>query len=99
VEPFLHHIAKDKPQPRRTVALKVPRKLPRVLTVGEVQSLLDGCSWLRDRFTLAVLHDSCCRIGRSTWPVPRAPRRRAGETTTGHVRSPAIRLSFQSAPS
>jgi integrase/recombinase XerD len=62
-KPFLHHIAKDKPQPRRTVALKVPRKLPRVLTVGEVQSLLDGCTRLRDRFMLAVLHESGCRIG------------------------------------
>jgi integrase len=62
-KPFLHHIAKDKPQPRRTIALKVPRKLPRVLTVGEVQSLLDGCTRLRDRFMLAVLHDSGCRIG------------------------------------
>jgi integrase/recombinase XerD len=62
-KPFLHHIAKDRPQPRRTVALKVPRKLPRVLTVGEVQSILDGCTRLRDRFLLAVLHDSGCRIG------------------------------------
>jgi integrase/recombinase XerD len=61
--PFLHHIAKDRPQPRRAVALKVPRKLPRVLTVGEIQSILDGCTRLRDRLLLAVLHDSGCRIG------------------------------------
>jgi hypothetical protein len=31
--PFLHHIAKGKPQARRTIALKAPTKLPRVLTV------------------------------------------------------------------
>jgi integrase/recombinase XerD len=62
-KPFLHHVAKDKPQPRRTVALKAPRKLPRVLTVAEIQAILGACTRLRDRFLLAVLHDSGCRIG------------------------------------
>ncbi len=62
-KPFLHHIAKDKPQPRRAIAVKTPAKLPRVLTVGEVQAILDACTRLRDRFLLAVLHDSGVRIG------------------------------------
>jgi site-specific recombinase XerD len=62
-KPFLHHITKDKPQPRRTIALKAPRKLPRVLAVGEVQAVLDACTRLRDRFLFAVLHDSGVRIG------------------------------------
>jgi integrase/recombinase XerD len=62
-KPFLHHIVKDKPQPRRTIALKAPKKLPRVLTVGEVQAILDACTRLRDRFLFAVLHDSGVRIG------------------------------------
>jgi len=62
-KPFLHHVAKDKPQPRRTVALKAPRKLPRVLTVAEIQAILGACTRLRARFLLAVLHDSGCRIG------------------------------------
>jgi site-specific recombinase XerD len=62
-KPFLHHITKDKPQPRRTIALKAPRRLPRVLTVGEVQAILDACTRLRDRFLFALLHDSGVRIG------------------------------------
>jgi site-specific recombinase XerD len=62
-KPFLHHVTKGKPQPRRAIALKTPRKLPRVLTVGEVQAILDACDHLRDRLLFAVLHDSGVRIG------------------------------------
>jgi integrase/recombinase XerD len=61
--PFLHHVAKDKPQPRRTVALKVAKKLPRVLTAAEVQAILDACTRLRDRFLFAVLYETGMRIG------------------------------------
>jgi integrase/recombinase XerD len=61
--PFLHHISKDKPQRRRTVAVKAPRKLPRVLTVAEAQAILDACEHLRDRFLFALLWDSGARIG------------------------------------
>jgi len=62
-KPFLHHVAKGKPQRRRAVALKAPSKLPRVLTVGEVQAILDACDHLRDRFLLALMWDSGVRIG------------------------------------
>jgi site-specific recombinase XerD len=61
--PFLHHVAKHKPQPRRTIALKAPKKLPRVLAVAEVQAILDACMRLRDRFLFALLHESGVRIG------------------------------------
>lgn len=62
-KPFLHHISKRAPVARRTIALKVPKKLPRVLTVTEVQAILDACEHLRDRLLFAVLYDSGCRIG------------------------------------
>jgi integrase/recombinase XerD len=62
-KPFLHHITNNKPQPRRTIALKASKKLPRVLTVGEVQAILDACDHLRDRFLFALLHESGVRIG------------------------------------
>ena len=62
-KPFLHHISKGKPQPRRAISLNAPRKLPRVLTTAEVQTILDGCEHLRDRFLLAVLFDTGMRIG------------------------------------
>src|SRR5262249_12997459 len=62
-KPFLHHISKGKPQPRRTIAVKAPKKLPRILTVTEMQSILDACDRLRDRFLLSVLWESGVRIG------------------------------------
>ena len=54
-KPFLHHISKDQPQPRRTIGLKAPGKLPRVLSVTEVQAILDACDRLRDRFLFALV--------------------------------------------
>jgi integrase/recombinase XerD len=62
-KPFLHHISKGRPQPRRAIALKAPGKLPRVLTVAEAQAILDACDRLRDRFLLAVLWDAGLRAG------------------------------------
>jgi integrase/recombinase XerD len=62
-KPFLHHISKGKPQPRRTITVKAPKKLPRILTVTEMQSIVDACDRLRDRFLLALLWDSGVRIG------------------------------------
>lgn len=62
-KPFLHHISKSAPQPRRAILLKAQRKLPRVLTAVEAQTILDACNHLRDRFLFAVLFDTGMRIG------------------------------------
>jgi integrase len=62
-KPFLHHISKGKPRPRRAIGLKAPRKHPRVLTAAEVQAILDACERLRDRLLFAVLYDTGMRIG------------------------------------
>jgi integrase/recombinase XerD len=62
-KPFLHHISKGAAQPRRTIMLRTAKKLPRVLTVVEVQAILDACERLRDRFLFALLWDSGIRIG------------------------------------
>jgi integrase/recombinase XerD len=62
-KPFLHHISKHQPQAGRTIALKVPRKLPRVLTVDETQAILDACQRLRDRLLFALLYDTGMRVG------------------------------------
>lgn len=56
--PFLHHISKSERKPRRVIALKAPKKLPRVLTPVEVQAILDGCDRLRDRLLFAVRYDT-----------------------------------------
>ena len=62
-KPFLHHVSKDKPYRGRAIALKAPKKLPRILTVAEMQAVLDACTRLRDRFFFAVLHETGCRAG------------------------------------
>ena len=62
-KPFLHHVSKGKPYRGRAISLRVPRKLPRILTVAEMQAILDACPRLRDRFFFAVLHESGCRAG------------------------------------
>lgn len=62
-KPFLHHISKGKPQARRVIALKAPVKLPRVVTAGEIQAILDACGHLRDRLLFALLWDCGLRVG------------------------------------
>jgi site-specific recombinase XerD len=62
-KPFLHHISKHQPQPRRTVKLKAPRKHPQILTATQVQAILDACEHLRDRLLFAILWDAGVRVG------------------------------------
>ena len=62
-KPFLHHVSKGMPYRGRAITLKVPRKLPRILTVAETQAILDACTRLRDRFFFALLHETGCRAG------------------------------------
>src|ERR1017187_4580349 len=62
-KPFLHHVSKSKPQARRTIAVRAPARLPRVVTVAEMQAILDACEHLRDRFLFALLWDAGVRIG------------------------------------
>ncbi len=57
-KPLLHHISKGQAPPGRAIGLKAPRKLPRVLSVAEVQAILDACDHLRDRFLFALLYDT-----------------------------------------
>jgi site-specific recombinase XerD len=56
-KPFLEHVAKSKPQRHRTIKLKASRPRPKVLTVKQVQTILDACEHLRDRLLFALLLD------------------------------------------
>jgi integrase/recombinase XerD len=62
-KPFLHHVSKGKPYRGRAISLRADKKLPRILTVAEVQAILDACTRLRDRFFFAVLHETGLRAG------------------------------------
>ncbi len=61
--PFLQHVLRGEPRPRRTLSLVAPAARPRVLTVAQVQAVLDGCVHLRDRLLFALLLDTGMRIG------------------------------------
>ena len=62
-KPFLHHVSRSKPQARRSITLKAPVKLPRLLSVAEMQAILDACEHLRDRFLFALMWDAGVRVG------------------------------------
>jgi integrase/recombinase XerD len=62
-KPFLHHVSKGKPHQRRLITLKAAKKLPRVLSVAEMQAILDGCVRLRDRLLWALLCETGMRVG------------------------------------
>jgi len=61
--PFLHHVSKRAGERRRTIKLKAPKTLPKVLTVQQVQVILDACDHLRDRLLFALMLDTGVRVG------------------------------------
>jgi integrase/recombinase XerD len=62
-KPFLHGIAKTKPEASRVVAVTREQRQPKLLTNEQIQQLLDACNHLRDRFLLALLYETGMRIG------------------------------------
>jgi integrase len=62
-KPFLHHITQNKPERRSAIKLKTSSPRPKVLTVKQVQAILDACDHLRDRLLFALLLDVGMRIG------------------------------------
>ncbi len=60
---FLHHVAKHQPQRHRTIKIRPPKRIPQVLTLQQVQAILDACQHLRDRLLFATLFDAGLRIG------------------------------------
>ncbi len=90
--------ARAKPYRGRAISLKAPAKLPRILTVGETQAILDACTRLRDRFFFALMHETglpgrrSARVsGMRTSPPPSgrsASWRGKRERRPGQVRRP-----------
>jgi integrase/recombinase XerD len=62
-KPFLHGIVKAKPEQRRVVSAKREQRLPKTLTIEQVEALIDACTHVRDRFLLALLFQTGMRIG------------------------------------
>jgi len=62
-KPFLHGIVKAKPEQRRVVSARREQRLPRTLTIEQVDALIDACTHVRDKFLLTLLFQSGMRIG------------------------------------
>lgn len=62
-KPFLHGIAKSKPESTRIVSVKPEQRQPKTLTREQVQCLFDACTHTRDRFLLALMYETGMRIG------------------------------------
>lgn len=60
---FLYEIKKDKGVKTKRLKVKEPRIFPGCLTKKEVQTLIDSCNNLRDKFLIVLLYHSGMRIG------------------------------------
>jgi integrase/recombinase XerD len=63
-KPFLHGIAKAKPR-GRVGRLREAERLPQVLSVEQVQAILEVQQHLRDRFLFALLFETGMRVGQA----------------------------------
>ena len=96
-KPFLHHISKSMPQRRRAVSLKAAKKLPRVLTLEQVQVLLDSCEHLRDRLLLAMLYDAGApRL--PNWTLSTSGGIRRHPSSAGMARSTSVTARLNAMP-
>ncbi len=62
-KPFLHHISKGKEVKTRLLKVKEPKTFPGCLTPEQVNTLVDACNNLRDKFLVRLLYESGLRIG------------------------------------
>jgi integrase/recombinase XerD len=62
-KPFLHGIAKAKPEHTRVVSLKREQRKPKTLTYEQIQKLLDACTHTRDKFLLTLMFETGMRVG------------------------------------
>jgi len=60
--PLLAHLG-SRPERRRTVKLRVGRRIPVVLHADQIQTVLGACHRLRDRLLFMILADSGMRVG------------------------------------
>ncbi len=64
-KPFLHGIAKTKPEQKRVISIKRERRLPKTLTHQQVEALIAACVHTRDKFLLTLMYDTGMRVGQA----------------------------------
>lgn len=60
---FLHHTLKNKTKDIKILKLKVAKEKLKVLSSDQVQTLIEACANIRDKFLLALLYETGMRIG------------------------------------
>lgn len=62
-KPFLHHISKGKEVKAKLLKIKEPNTFPGCLTPEQVNTLVEACNCLRDKFLIRLLYETGLRIG------------------------------------
>lgn len=60
---FLHHISKKQSTEVNELKQKVPKTSPKVLSKQQIETLIEACTNIRDKFLLYLLYESGMRIG------------------------------------
>lgn len=60
---FLHHISKGKEVKTRLLKIKEPKTFSGCLTSEQVNTLVESCNTLRDKFLIRLLYETGLRIG------------------------------------
>jgi integrase/recombinase XerD len=60
---FLHHTLKNKTRDIKILKLKAPKERLKVLSLDQVQTLIQVCHNIRDQFLLILLYETGMRIG------------------------------------
>jgi integrase/recombinase XerD len=62
-KPFLHGIAKAKPEQQRVVAVKREQRKPKTLTHEQIETLIAACTHTRDKLLLTLMYHTGMRVG------------------------------------
>jgi integrase len=62
-KPFLHGIAKVKPEQKCAIAVKREQRKPKTLTGEQIQTLIAACMHTRDKFLLTLMSQTGMRVG------------------------------------
>lgn len=62
-KPFLHGIAKVKPEQKRVVAVKREQRKPKTLSNEQIQMLIAACTHTRDKFLFTLMYHTGMRVG------------------------------------
>lgn len=64
-KPLLHHISKGKPVQNKLFKMKEKKSAIKTVEAAVVKKMVDACNNKRDKFLIALLYETGCRIGQA----------------------------------